>query len=74
MSEMISEQDAAARKAEHPDVTPQLANKKWFFRNFASVSAALTFVNTAPVQAAGEISASARNDGTVGLFYFSTTA
>lgn len=67
VSESINEQDAATRKLElHAEVAP----KQWRFANFASTQAALNFVNAAPAQVAGEISANARNDGSVGLFYF----
>ena len=67
MSETITEQTAGDRKAElHLNVLP----KTWHFQNFANVQAAVTFVNEAPAQVAGEISATARNDGTVGMFYF----
>jgi hypothetical protein len=41
----------------------------WAFENFSSVNAAITFLNEAPRQGAGEASAFARNDGSVGLFY-----
>lgn len=67
MSQAISEHDAAAHKAH---IHRQAAVKTWHFANFASTAAALTFVNAAPAQVAGEISATARNDGTVGMFYF----
>ncbi len=71
MSEMITEKDAAEHKARsHPiHAAPLPPNQHWFFRNFASVQAALTFLNTPLVQSAGEVSAIARNDGTVGMFY-----
>jgi hypothetical protein len=69
MNEAISEKDAVAQKAKlHPiEVVPV---KKWHFANFASTDAAVNFVNATPAQVAGEISANARNDGTVGMFYF----
>jgi hypothetical protein len=67
MSEMISEQEAAGRKAE---LRLDATTKRWGFQNFASVQAAVNFVNESPAQVAGEISATVRNDGTVGLFYF----
>jgi hypothetical protein len=69
MSEVISEKDVVSRKASlHPiDLAPA---KVWHFLNFASTGAAVAFVNAPPAQIAGEISANARNDGTVGLFYF----
>ncbi|BAY74082.1 hypothetical protein NIES25_04920 [Nostoc linckia NIES-25] len=43
---------------------------QWNYRNFASPEEATAFLNRPPVQRAGEISATARNDGTVGVFYF----
>ena len=67
MTEAINEQDAAGRKAE---LHAEAAVKKWHFANFSSTQAALNFVNLTPAQVAGEISANARNDGSVGLFYF----
>ena len=71
MSETITEHDAAAAKARnHPTPDTGLPpNQHWFFQNFASVQAALNYLNAAPAQAAGEVSANARNDGTVGIFY-----
>jgi hypothetical protein len=71
MSEMITEKDAAAQKARsHPTHDAALPpGQHWFFRNFASVQAALDYLNTPLVQSAGEVSAIARNDGTVGMFY-----
>ncbi|HEY0814531.1 MAG TPA: hypothetical protein VGE11_14730 [Pseudonocardia sp.] len=67
MSETITEQTAAERKADlHLNAPP----KTWHFLNFATVQAAVNFVNAAPAQGAGEITATARNDGTVGMFYF----
>jgi hypothetical protein len=41
----------------------------WAFQNFATVAAALTFLNAAPTKGPGEASAFARNDGTVSVFY-----
>ena len=67
MSEIISEQAAAGRKAElHLNAT----TKRWGFQIFASGQTAANFVNESPAQVAGEISATVRDDGTVGLFYF----
>ena len=63
MTQTMSEEEAAA-------VTPQAA-KEWRFKNFANVAAALTFANAHNLHA-GELSANARNDGTVGMFYFSS--
>jgi hypothetical protein len=67
MSETITEQTAAERKAE---LHLNAVTKTWHFFNFASIQAAVNFVNAAPAQGAGEISTTARNDGTVGMFYF----
>ncbi|GAA2267281.1 hypothetical protein GCM10010145_47190 [Streptomyces ruber] len=67
MHEPIQEQEAVSRKSE---LHPPAPSKRWHFANFATVNAALTFVNASPPQVAGEISATARNDGTVGMFYF----
>ncbi|MHC0068559.1 hypothetical protein ACWATR_37805 [Nostoc sp. UIC 10890] len=44
--------------------------RQWNFRNFPSTNAATDFLNSPPAQGAGEVSATTRNDGTVGLFYF----
>jgi hypothetical protein len=63
MTQTMSEEQAAA-------ITP-LAQKQWRFSNFASVAAALAFANAHNLHA-GELSANARNDGTVGMFYFSS--
>jgi hypothetical protein len=66
VSQPISEHDAAAQKRSiHPHT-----GKQWHFANFATTQAAVNFLNAPPAQVAGEISATARNDGTVGLFYF----
>jgi hypothetical protein len=69
MSDVISEQDAVAKKKSlHP--VPAVPGKTWHFLNFASPTAATNFLNAPPAQVAGEVSANARNDGTVGVFYF----
>jgi hypothetical protein len=69
-NDMISEKDAASGKASlHPGLLAAPC-KQWHFANFASTAAAVNFVNANPAQSAGEISATARNDGTVGMFYF----
>jgi hypothetical protein len=68
-AKLISEEDAEAEKARlHTDADRSL--KKWWFRDFQSVGAALIFANMHPAQGAGEISATARSDGTVGMFYY----
>jgi hypothetical protein len=41
----------------------------WLFLNFSTAEEAVAFLNEAPRQGAGEVSAIARNDGSVGLFY-----
>ena len=70
MSDVISEKDAVTKKASlHPTAAPAPV-KTWHFANFATTTAAINFVNAPPAQVAGEISANARNDGTVGMFYF----
>jgi hypothetical protein len=61
MTQIMSEEHVAA-------VTPA-APKQWQFKNIATVNSALTFANSQHLHA-GEISAVARNDGTVGMFYF----
>jgi hypothetical protein len=67
VSDPINESNAATRKSEiHADVAP----KQWYFQNFASPEVALNYVNASPAHIAGEISANARNDGSVGMFYF----
>jgi hypothetical protein len=71
MSDVISEKDAAKMKANlHPRAVPAAGVKTWHFLNFESTAAAVNFVNEPPAQVAGEVSANARNDGTVGVFYF----
>jgi len=69
MSEMISEKDAAGLKPRHrlnPD-TALPPNQHWYSLNFASVQAALNYLNAPLVQSAGEVTTTARNDGTVGM-------
>jgi len=73
MSDVISEKDAVAKKASlHPVKATALTAtvKHWHFLNFASTTAAVNFLNAPPAQVAGEVSANARNDGSVGVFYF----
>ena len=69
MSEMIAEKDAAALKTRghRAPATPLPPGQHWYFFNFATVQAALTYLNTPLVQSACEVSATARNDGTVGM-------
>lgn len=61
MSTTTSEQDATAQNAPHV--------KKWQFKNFPTVADALSFAHSKNLKA-GELSAVARNDKTVGMFYF----
>jgi hypothetical protein len=67
MTATINEQDATTHKNELHRNAPA---KTWHFLNFANTTAASNFLNAPPAQGAGEISATARNDGTVGVFYF----
>jgi len=51
-------------------LTPERAlppNQHWYSLNFASVQAALNYLNAPLVQSAGEVTTTARNDGTVGM-------
>ncbi len=65
----ISEEDAASKKASlHP--AGGVAVKTWHFHLFASTTAAVIFLNQDPPQVAGEVSAIALNNGTIGVFYF----
>jgi len=41
----------------------------WVFRNFTNVNDAITFLNEPDRQGAGQVSATPRNDGSVGLFF-----
>jgi len=69
MSEMISEKDAAELKTRHR-LNPDRAlppNQHWYSLNFASVQAALNYLNAPLVQSAGEVTTTARNDGSVGM-------
>jgi hypothetical protein len=72
MSDAIAEKDVAAKKKSlHPPAAgAALTVKTWHFLNFASTAAAVNFLNLPPAQVAGEVSANARNDGSVGVFYF----
>jgi hypothetical protein len=70
MNDTISEKDAVSKKASLHAAVPLAPVKTWHFLNFASTTAAVNFLNAPPAQVAGEVSANARNDGTVGVFYF----
>jgi len=70
-SESISEKDAAEVKrkvAARATIDAALPpSQHWYYLNFASVQAALNWLNEPLVQSAGEVTATARNDGTVGM-------
>jgi hypothetical protein len=66
----IQQEDAADIKARLHAQAAAPAGATWHFLNFATTDTAAAFVNAAPPQGSGEISANARNDGTVGMFYF----
>jgi len=51
-----------------PSINPPPV-KRWHFQNFPSTNAAATFLNGGSPKLAGEVSATIRNDGTVGLIY-----
>lgn len=65
MDTLITEENASKTRV-HPN-TPLPPSQRWYSLSFASVSAALTYLNENPVQSAGEVAATARNDGTVGM-------
>jgi hypothetical protein len=52
-----------------PPTAPPQAPQQWFFRNFPTVDDAVTYLNEAPAQSDGEVSAILRSDGTVGAFF-----
>jgi len=70
---MAEHQDDAKQKqtliAGKAGVTPA-AVKIWHVVNKANAAAAVTFLNTAPAQQAGEAFASNRSDGTVDVYAF----
>jgi len=71
MIESMSEESAPAHKARlHPQALSGAHTKIWHFRNFADAQSALSYVNTPPAQGADEISATIRDDGSVGMFYY----
>ena len=70
--EMITKENAAeAKQRIHNDIlrieAPLQPPQHWLSINFASTDAALAWLNTNPVQSAGEVAATARNDGTVSM-------
>ena len=66
MSETITEQDAAAEKAGNHAIpaVPLPPSQHWGWEDFDDPQQALNWLNTPPVQSAGEVSAMALNDGT----------
>jgi hypothetical protein len=52
-----------------PPTAPLQPPQRWFFQNFSSANNAVTYLNEAPAQSDGEVSATLRNDGSVGAFY-----
>lgn len=44
--------------------------RQWFTTNVGSAQEAADFVNLAPAQTAGEVSITARSDGTYDVFYY----
>jgi hypothetical protein len=71
MSEIVTNQDVyVTQEADHDVIGPIVPAQNWSFKDFSSVQAALTFLNTmTPSPAPGDISAIARNNGSVGMFY-----
>ena len=67
MSEMITKEMAGAAKRRLHIEAPLQPPQRWYSLNFANVDAALTYLNEHPVQSAGEVAATARNDGTVAM-------
>jgi hypothetical protein len=53
----------------YPPTHPLQSPQRWFFQHFSSPNSAVSFLNEPPVQSDGEVSSTARNDGTVGMFY-----
>jgi hypothetical protein len=52
-----------------PPTAPLQSPQRWFFQNFSSANSAVTYLNEPPAQSDGEVSATLRNDGSVGVFY-----
>jgi len=67
--ELITRENAVgAKRRIHVDMqAPLQPPQRWYALNFASVDAALTYLNENPIQSAGEVAATARNDGTVSM-------
>jgi hypothetical protein len=68
MSELMSEEDAGELKRRFQREAADLApGHQWVLIDFSSLAAALNWLNAAPRQSAGEVCATLRNNGTVGL-------
>src|SRR6516162_11736888 len=52
----------------YPPTTPLQSPQRWAFQTFNSPAAAVNWLNEPAVQSDGEVSATLRNDGTVGMF------
>jgi hypothetical protein len=52
-----------------PPTAPLQQPQRWFYRDFASPNDAVTYLNEAPAQSDGEVSATLRNNGHVGVFF-----
>jgi hypothetical protein len=52
----------------YPPTAPLQPPPRWIFENFNSPADAVNWLNESPVQSNGEVSATARNNGTVGVF------
>ena len=52
-----------------PPTSPLHLPQQWFYRDFANSNDAVTYLNEAPAQSDGEVSATLRNNGHVGVFF-----
>ena len=52
----------------YPPTNPLQPPQRWAFQTFNSPAAAANWLNEPAVQSDGEVSATLRNDGTVGMF------
>ena len=52
-----------------PPTAPLQPPRRWFYRDFASPADAVTYLNEAPAQSDGEVSATLRGNGHVGVFF-----
>ena len=67
LDEVITKENAVAVKRRHQIQAPLQPPQRWYALHFTSVEAALTYLNENPIQSAGEVAATARNDGSVGM-------